>query len=104
MPKRLRIGRRGYVGVAVALVIAGLGRQFLFAQATDLTVDEQIVALLQEKETRTSDQQKLDSQLWYALQASRGQALQGVSEVYATAVDTVQMDASGSSSVDISAT
>jgi hypothetical protein len=103
MPKGLRLGGRGYVGVAVALVVAGLGRQFLLAQATDLTVDEQIIALLLEKETRTSDQQKLDSQLWYALQASRGQALQGVPEVYATATDTVQMDASGFARVDISA-
>ena len=63
----------------------------------------QIGTLLQEKETRTSDQQKLDSQLWYALQASRGQAMAGLSEVYATAVDAVKPDASGLVRVDISA-
>jgi len=84
-------------------VLAAFGGQFLFAQiASDPAVD-QMTALLQEKETRTSDQQKLDSQLWYALQASRGQTISGVSEVYATAVDTVQSDVAGLTRVDISA-
>jgi hypothetical protein len=97
-----KIARR-YARTLVALVLAALGGQFLFAQvASDPAVD-QISALLQEKETRTSDQQKLDSQLWYALQASRGQTIAGVSEVYATAVDTVQSDVAGLTRVDISA-
>ena len=98
-----RMIARRYARTLVALVLAALGGQFLFAQvASDPAVD-QITALLQEKETRTSDQQKLDSQLWYALQASRGQTLSGVSEVYATAVDTVQSDDAGLTRVDISA-
>jgi Subtilase family len=98
-----RMIARRYASTLVALVLAALGGQFLFAQiASDPAVD-QISALLQEKETRTSDQQKLDSQVWYALQASRGQTISGVSDVYATAVDTVQPDVDGLTRVDISA-
>ena len=63
---------------------------------------DQIGALLQEKEARTSAQQKLGSQLWYALQTSRGQAVApGLSEVYASAVDAVKPDASGATKVVI---
>jgi len=78
--------------------------QLLFAQVSySQGAASQIGALLQEKETRTSVQQKLDSQLWYALQASRGQAMAGASEVYATAVDAVKPDPFGFVRVDISA-
>ena len=87
-----------------ALVMASLCGPLLFAQgAIDPNAANQIGALLQEKENRTSDQQKLDSQLWYALQASRGQMVAGVSDVYATAVDTVKLNATGYVRVDISA-
>ena len=96
-------GRRLASGCA-ALVMASLCGPFLFAQGTiDPNAVNQIGALLQEKENRTSDQQKLDSQLWYALQASRGQMVAGVSDVYATAVDTVKANATGYARVDISA-
>jgi subtilase family protein len=97
-----KIARR-YAHTLVALVLAARGGQFLLAQISNDPAVDQISALLQEKETRTSDQQKLDSQLWYALQASRGQTIAGVSEVYATAVDTVQSDVAGLTRVDITA-
>src|SRR5207302_6878340 len=97
------IGRRS-VRFFVAVVLASLCGQSAFAQdSISQAAVDQIGALLQEKETRTSYQQKLDSQLWYALQAYRGQALAGASEVYATAVDTVAPDTSGLARVDISA-
>jgi hypothetical protein len=93
------------VTIIAGLLLAGLGGQFLFAQiATEQDAVDQMNVLLQEKEARTFDQQKLDSQLWYTLQASRGQMLAGVSDVYSTAVDTVQPDASGFARVDITAT
>ena len=102
--KGLQMIGRCSVRFFVAVVLASLCGQFLFAQvSTGQDVVGQIGILLQEKETRTSDQQKLDSQLWYALQAYRGQALAGVSDVYATAVDTVNPDTSGFVRVDISA-
>ena len=102
--KGLQMRGRRSVRFFMAVVLAFLCGEFLFAQvAIAQDVVDQIGILLQEKETRTSDQQKLDSQLWYALQASRGQALAGVSDVYATAVDTVNPDASGFVRVDISA-
>ncbi len=63
----------------------------------------QVSALLQEKEARSASQQKLDSQLWYALQASRGLALDGLDEVYASAQAAVAPDATGQISVDITA-
>ena len=68
------------------------------------TAVNQIGTLLQEKGRRTGDQQKLNSHLWYALQASRGRALAGLSEVYASAIDAVAPDGSGRAKVDISAT
>ena len=102
--KGLQMIGRCSVRFFVAVVLASLCGQFLFAQvSTGQDVVGQIGILLQEKETRTSDQQKLDSQLWYALQAYRGQALAGVSDVYATAVNTVNPDTSGFVRVDISA-
>ena len=102
--KRSRMVGQRYLPLFVAVVLAALGGQYLFAQiAPGPDAIDQISALLQEKETRTGDQQKLDSQLWYALQASRGQTLSGVSDVYESAVDTVQPDLSGLTRVDISA-
>ena len=98
-----RIAPRYALGFA-AVVLAAFGGRFLIAQVSPSPdAVDQITALLQEKETRTSDQQKLDSQLWYALQASRGQTVSGVSDVYASAVDTVGATSSGVVRVDISA-
>jgi hypothetical protein len=95
---------RRYAGVCAAILLVSLCGPVLFAQgAIDQNAANQIGALLQEKANRTGTQQKLDSQLWYALQASRGQALAGVSDVYATAVDRVQANALGFARVDISA-
>ena len=96
------IGRRS-VRIFVAVVLGCLCGQPLYAQVlmSQATVD-QIGALLQEKEARTSAQQKLGSQLWYALQASRRQVVApGLSEVYASAVDAVKPDASGATRVVI---
>ncbi|MCX6631946.1 MAG: PEP-CTERM sorting domain-containing protein, partial [Candidatus Solibacter sp.] len=99
----LRSARR-YAGVASVVVLVSLCGPALFAQEPiDPNVVNQIGALLQEKADRTGAQQKLDSQLWYALQASRGQMLAGVSDVYGSAVDSVKPTASGYARVDISA-
>jgi len=96
------IGTRS-VRVFVAALLVGLCGQPLSAQVlmSQATVD-QIASLLQEKEARTSAQQKLGSQLWYALQASRGQTSRGLSEVYGSALDAVKLDANGSTKVNIS--
>ena len=67
-------------------------------------VVNQLGTLLQEKGRRAGDHQKLNSHLWYALQASRGRAIAGLSEVYASARDAVAPDAAGRAKVDISAT
>ena len=40
-------------------------------------------------------QSKLDSQLWYALQASRGQAMAGLDAVYESAAAAANADANG---------
>ena len=97
------IGRRS-ARFFVAALLASLGGQSLYAQVpTSQVAIDQIGALLQEKHTRTGDQQKLGSQLWYALQASRGQVLPGVSDVYASALDSVKPDAIGRARVNIRA-
>jgi hypothetical protein len=97
------MGRRSVRFVLVA-VFATLWAQLPYAQIlTSRVVAGQIGTLLQEKEARTSDQQKLGSQLWYALQSSRGQAAPGLSEVYASAVDAVKPDAYGLTRVEITA-
>ncbi|MBS0449581.1 MAG: S8 family serine peptidase [Proteobacteria bacterium] len=72
---------------------------FPTAQATS-----QIAQLLNEKLDRTALQAKLDSQLWYTLQASRGQAMSGMADVYASAADATGVDASGRVKVKISGT
>ena len=87
----------------MAVVLVSLSGPFLFAQgAIDQNVANQIGAFLQDKANRTGGQQKLDSQLWYTLQASRGQMVAGASDVYNTAVDTVKPGAFGYIQVDIS--
>ncbi len=94
------IGRRS-MRIFVAAVLGCVCGQPPYAQVlmNQVAVD-QIGALLHEKEARTSAQQKLGSQLWYALQTSRGQAVApGLSEVYASAVDAVKPDASGATKV-----
>lgn len=96
------IGRRS-MRIFVAAVLGCVCGQPPYAQVlmNQVAVD-QIGALLHEKEARTSAQQKLGSQLWYALQTSRGQAVApGLSEVYASAVDAVKPDASGATKVVI---
>lgn len=105
---RRRAGWRGagrrYASVCAVVVLVSLCGPSLFAQSPiSQSAVNQIGALLQEKATRTSTQQKLDSQLWYVLQASRGRALAGVSDVYAAAVSAVGPNAYGFSRVDISA-
>ena len=97
------IGRQS-VRIFVAALLACLCGQPLYAQVlmSKVAVD-QMGALLQEKEARTSAQRKLGSQLWYALQASRGQAVPGLSQVYGSAVDAVKPDANGMTKVDIKA-
>ena len=102
--KELQMTGRRSARIFVAALLASLCGQTLYAQVpTSQVAIDQIGALLQEKHTRTGDQQKLGSQLWYALQASRGQALPGVSDVYASAVDSVKPDAIGRARVEIRA-
>jgi len=97
------LGRRS-VRFFMAVVLAALCGQSIYAQETiSQGAVDQISALLQEKEARTSEQQKLGSQLWYALQASRGQAMAGLSDVYGSAVDAVAPNAAGVARVTIKA-
>ena len=85
---------RRYAGPFAVVVSVSLCGSSLFAQdPIDPNVANQIGALLQEKANRTGGQEKLDSQLWYALQASRGQMVAGANDVYATAVDAVKASA-----------
>jgi len=99
-----RIGRR-WARLLAAVVLGVVCGQPLYAQvALEQSAVDQISALLQEKESRSSEQQKIGSQLWYAVQASRGQAVAGLSEVYGSATDAVRADASGAAKVTIKAT
>jgi hypothetical protein len=101
---RLLSAVRRYTGGLVVVVLVSICGPSLFAQdPINPNVANQIGALLQEKANRSGGQEKLDSQLWYALQASRNQMVAGVSDVYATAVGAVNANASGYSRVDISA-
>lgn len=76
-----------------AILLAALAAcciPFANAQSIDPAAATQIGSLLQEKALRTPVQQKIGSQLWYALQASRGQALGGLPNVYGSAIDRAQ--------------
>ncbi len=95
---------RRCVLLSAAAILGYLFAPPVFAQTLpSQAVVNQIGTLLQEKASRTALQQKLNSHLWYALQASRGRALAGLSEVFASAKDAVAPDASGRAKVDISA-
>lgn len=67
-------------------------------------VAAQIDQVQQTLEARSAVQQKLSSNLYFAAQYQRGQALAGLDDMYASALDGAPIDASGSVSVDISAT
>ncbi len=102
--KRLQMVGRRSLGLFVAVVLSAFCGQPLFAQdSISQDAVNQIGVLLQEKDARTDVQQKLNSQLWYAIQASRGQAMTGVGEVYGSAVDAVKANASGVAKVRIRA-
>ena len=89
---------------AVAAVIAACCAPLAaFAQATGrMSVGaEPMGTILQEKALRTPVQQKIGSQLWYALQASRGQANATVGSVYDSAESGARVDAASRVRVSI---
>jgi len=106
----LKSSGRHAVGVLALSLLAALGAHAPAAAqavssrgAIDQAVTEQIATLLQEKASRTDRQQKLGSHLWYALQASRGQAISGLPELYTNAGKALDVDAAGRAKVKISA-
>ena len=64
---------------------------------------QQISALLQEKQSRTAAQKKINSQLLYAMKARRGESLTARGEVHtlSSAMDVAKIDEGGRVSVDI---
>jgi hypothetical protein len=102
------LGRRA-LRLFTGSVLAAVCAQSLAAPAAtnggaiDQNAANQIGSLVREKSARTGRQRKLNSQLWYALQASRGQALPGLSAVYANATDSIGLDTTGSVKVKIKA-
>ena len=77
-------------------VVAGQGP----ASAIDQRAWQQIQALLEEKETRTAAQQKIDSQLLYAIKMRRGEKI--ANNVQSLSIE-VGADSSGMVTVDIAA-
>jgi len=93
------IGRRALRAFAVGL-LAALGAGPLYAQEPlSPAVIDQINVLLQEKQARTPAQQKISSQLLYALHASRGQVPRSVAKIYIRAADA--LNPSGSNFVRV---
>lgn len=98
---------RRALGVFALTAVASLFGGAAHAQSRNQLGDAvmaQIGSLLEEKEARTPVQAKLGSQLWYALQASRGQQIAGLDAVYDSAKQAVAADSAGMVSVDITAT
>jgi hypothetical protein len=88
---------------AVPTTVAGLGSVTAKqepAPAIDQSAWQQIQALLEEKKTRTAAQQKIDSQLLYAIKMRRGESI--ASTVRSLSVE-VGADDSGRVTVDIAA-
>jgi hypothetical protein len=105
-PLTSQLTRRA-LGALALTTLAALMAGPAFAQARvgmDAAVAAQIGNLLQEKEARSAAQAKIGSQLWYALQASRGQALPGLDTMYANATQSIGADGDGIVSLDITAT
>src|SRR4029079_13025572 len=73
-----------------------------FAQGMSQQARQQIQSLLEEKESRTPAQRKIDSNLLYAIKQSRGQAVAAVVPRLRTGVD-VDAGASSAPEVDITA-
>src|SRR6266446_4877404 len=89
--------------VGMAWQFAGPGRAVVSAQDTSRISDtaiQQIQALMSEKESRTPAQQKIDSQLLYAIKMRRGQGV--AAGVQTLAVD-VGADDTGVVTVDVTA-
>jgi|APTNR8051073442_1049403.scaffolds.fasta_scaffold19316_2 hypothetical protein len=88
-----------------AAVLAGFGAQPALAQSgLSQEVLDQLAALKAEKAALTPSQKKLSSQLWHALQESRGRALPGLAEVYSGARQLARLDAESRSRVTIAGT
>ena len=79
---------------------AGLNAQGTKPAAPELSSQQQMAELLREKENRTPAQQKIDSQLVYAIKAARREPLGP--NVPSLATD-IQTDAKGRTIVDITA-
>ncbi len=88
---------------AAAVIAACCAPLAAFAQATGRMPvgTEPMGTILQEKALRTPVQQKIGSQLWYALQASRGQANAAVGSVYDSAESGARVDAASRVRVSI---
>jgi hypothetical protein len=102
--RRLQVMRAGAFArlLLAAVAVAALSSPSAWAQTElDSAVVYKIGSLLEEKEARSGTQQKLDSQLWYALQWSRGQALPGLDEMYGNALAAARQDASGRTQVTV---
>ena len=84
---------------SVALIFSSADE--LFAQEVKESALKQIQSLIDEKESRTPAQQKINSQLLYALKMSRGQA---ISTEVATLNVNITKDAAGLALVDIKGT
>lgn len=96
-------GRRAF-GLLAAAVIFGATAQPVFAQSSmSQAVLDQLSALKRDKAARSDTQKKLSMHLWHSIQASRGRALPGMSEVYAGAREAARADAAGNAKVTISA-
>jgi hypothetical protein len=95
---------RRAAGLFVLTAAASVCTPSAFAQAVvDATALTKVGALLQEKESRTTNQAKLSSQLWYAMQSDRGLTLPGLDAVYASATAAVAAKPNGMVEVDIKA-
>lgn len=96
---------RRTVGLVFAAVLAGAMAQPAFAQKISVSpvVLDQIASLTRDKAARSDTQKKLSIHLWRSLQASRGRAVPGLSDVYSSSRSMSGVDARGGAKVTIHA-
>lgn len=101
--KPTHFGRHA-ASLLLAAVLIGATAQPVFAQSSmSQAVIDQLSALKRDKAARSDTQKKLSMHLWHSIQASRGRALPGLSEVYGAARHTAGVDAANNAKVTISA-
>jgi hypothetical protein len=87
-----------------ALMLAASLAAPAYAQTGSVQADTQMASVLRDKDFRTAAQSKIGSQLWHAVQASRGSTDGTLTDMYGSAIDAAKTDVNGNVRVTVRGT